>query len=258
MLKKITVTGLMLLTLIACSPNKTQEPEPETKSPSPKLKVDDANIVLLDKKIKSFSISTEQSLYFDTEVTDVSVALAISSLEDMKKNTSKDLYLFINSPGGSVFDGNRLVTYIENSKRKIHTVCVTVCASMAAHLHQAGSTRLMLDNSMLMFHPAAGGARGQVENMRSLLNTIQLMVDRMDAKITKRSGLDYKEFKAKVAFEYWVLAEDAVRSNLSESIVNISTGDSLMPFGQTISETAMKKGIKIQIKKQIEVPTVIM
>lgn len=262
MLKKIALASLMIAA-VACTPKDQVEKSKETtiESGTPKVTPQDSALSFSQKKVKSFKLDSDKAFYFNTEVTEESVDITIQELESMSKSTTGDLYLFINSPGGSVFAGNRLINYVENSSTKIHTVCVSLCASMAAHLHQSGATRLMVDNSMLMFHPAAGGARGQVENMLSLLNTIQVMVDRMDAKVTTRSKIDYKEFKAKVAFEYWVLAEDAVKTRLADGIVNITLKNQLKPFGESVDEIAKKRGIKIVSPlegKKITPPTIVM
>ena len=265
---KGTVLGLLVAVTFAgilaskVSSSKGKEETSQTTISSPKNTSEDPVLTFDVRTVTSLTIDPSQAIYFDAEVTGDSVDMAIAALETMSK-THDDIYVFINSPGGSVFDGIRLTTYIENSNKNINTVCVSLCASMAAHLHQSGKKRYMLGSGVLMFHPASGGLRGQVENMDSQLKMIKTLVDRLDAKITTRSGINYKDFKNKVAFEYWVLADDAVKENLSEGIINVSTGDATKPFGLSLSKAAKEAGKNIRLdyqypEKKIVPPVIVM
>lgn len=191
------------------------------------------------KKVTNINVSPDQVLYFDTMVTGESVDVAIALLTDMT-DKHKDIYLLINSPGGSVFDGLRLISFIESSSSKIHTVCVFICASMAAHLHQSGAERLMEDSGLLMFHPATGGVQGQVDNMMSQVDTIQKIVNSLDAKASSKSNIPYLEFKRKVAFEYWVNPQEAISTKLADRLVYIRTRDSSALRGISVSKELMK------------------
>lgn len=209
------------------------------------------------KTIKSFKIDPSQVLTFDVVVTNASVEEAIHQL-DIMTSTNSTVYLFINSPGGSVFAGNKLIAYIEASKATINTVCIGICASMAAHIHQTGKARMVFDNAILMFHPASGGADGQIENMISLLTSVKSMVDKLDAKIAKRSGMSFGEFKARVAFEYWVLSDEAYDKHFADSIVYISTTDPENSTGTRVSDLLAPSLFEYtqqpNIKKEIKLP----
>lgn len=74
----------------------------------------------------------------------------------------------------------------------------------------------------MMFHPASGGVQGTLEQMLSQLNMIKLYVDRLDAEVALRSGLDYNEFKTLLAVEYWLESEDALNKNLADNLIFIS------------------------------------
>jgi len=194
---------------------------------------------LLVKPISQVKASTSNVIYFDDTVTEETVDTAIAMLRKAAKH-NKTVYLVLNSPGGSVFDGVRLISYMEANGNVI-TVCAQLCASMAAHIHQAGKERLMLSSGILMFHPASGGVQGQIEQMMSRLIMFKTQVDRLDAKIAKRSGIDYNEFKQRLAFEYWVLSPDAVQEHLAEGIISLDTGDADAPNGQSVKTEAAKK-----------------
>jgi len=179
-------------------------------------------------KTRVIKAETKNVLYFNVVVLDPTVDAAISYLSTL--SPSSDVWLLINSPGGSVFAGARFIAYLENHKN-IHTVCVSLCASMAAHIHQSTDKRYMYSSGTLMFHPASGGVEGQIENMISQLNMFKELVDGLDAKIAYRAGINYNEFKRKVAFQYWVLANTAVTTKLADGVVLIETDDARQPYG---------------------------
>lgn len=164
----------------------------------------------------------EQLIIFNTPVAYETVEATIQRLEQLKDKGYKEAYLLLDSPGGSVFDGARLVAWMKDSPMKVHTVCDGMCASMAAHLFEAGKNRYMTSKSTLMFHPASGGVNGTLEQMASRLNFITTFVDRMDASAAERAGIDYNEFKRRTLVEYWVETEDAVGNGLADGVAFIS------------------------------------
>lgn len=198
------------------------------------------------KKINNIVASPEQVLYLDTPITEETVSVAISLLTIMTASY-KDVYILINSPGGGVLSGQKLISYIEGSPIHIHTVCVAICASMAAHIHQSGYDRLIEESGVLMFHPAAGGVSGQVENMLNQVNVFKKIVDSLDAKAAYRSGGAFNEFKQRVAFEYWVPGFDAVQQKLADRLVYINTKDAAHSRGIPVSQFA-KQLIHIENK----------
>lgn len=176
------------------------------------------------KKVPLIKIeaSPEQQVMLNTPVDYESVNALIEYFEMNKNNVSR-FYLLIDSPGGSVVDGSRLIAYMEASSIPIDTICVGICASMGAQIHQSGTRRLVQDKSILMFHPASGSTQGTLEGMLSQVSMFKTFVDRLDAKTAKRSGLDYAKFKELVIRDYWVEAQDAITLKLSDGLVYITS-----------------------------------
>jgi len=197
--------------------------------------------------VKSIKTDTVAAVYFDDQVDEISVNAAMGLLRKALKH-SNNVYLVINSPGGSVFDGIRLAAFIE--EHGINTVCQSICASMAAHLHQSGKKRFIAQSGVLMFHPATAGVQGQLEQMLNRINMFKTQVDRMDAKVSVRSGIPYDEFKRRLAFEYWVLPEDALRENLADGLVSLDTGDAEHPNGGSVRAQAAKEIAKQAAEQQ--------
>lgn len=179
-------------------------------SPSPKMKE--------IKRIKVKDPSRMLTLYGEVN----SSVLEISNkIIELNRVSSEPIYLLINSPGGSVFDGNLLLSAIQASKAPVHTVCVGICASMAAITLEYGKTRLALDRTIVMFHDAAGALQGKVEGMNSMLQFIRRDLERTDRYIVSRSKLSYDQFQLYVNQDLWLSAEDALEFGLIDAIVTL-------------------------------------
>lgn len=136
---------------------------------------------------------------------------------------AKEVWIFINSPGGSVVAGGRIIAQIENLKRKgvtVNTVCTGLCASMAAHIHQYGDKRYMTEYSILMFHPASGGAEGELDKMHSQLNFFKAYVERFDRNVAKRGKITIEKYKQLQQNEAWLDENQAADMNFSDGTVS--------------------------------------
>ena len=133
----------------------------------------------------------------------------------------KPIYLLIDSPGGSVLSGAMILSAIEASKVPVNTICLGICASMAAITFEWGTTRLMVDRSILMFHSASGGLQGELPHMQSRLTMLSRFLDKIDNTIAKRVGLDMDKFRVSQMKELWLDAEDAINQKFADKLVNI-------------------------------------
>lgn len=159
------------------------------------------------------------------------------SQEIIRLNTERSkepILLVIDSPGGAVFAGTKIISAIEASKRPVYTVCYGLCASMAAMIHQYGHKRLMVDRSMLMFHNAAGGVEGEMNKMLSRLNTINNYVNKLDYYVAKRAQINFTEFTRMTSEELWLDAEDSLNRFFSDQTVTVNLSklnkETLNPF----------------------------
>lgn len=143
--------------------------------------------------------------------------------ESIKKaaRESKPIWLLIDSPGGSVTVGGQILTAVQSSGVDVNTVCLGMCASMAAIIHQHGTKRYMVDRSLLMFHEASGGVSGPIPQMLSRLTTMDRYVNKMIKYVAKRSGHKLSEFKAQLGPELWIDAEDAKKQGFTDAVVNV-------------------------------------
>lgn len=191
----------------------------ETTIASPVVTNTDPDLTVTDLKVTRITPAEGQVILLNTEVTEESMDEVLGQLQSLG---GKRAYLVISSPGGSVFAGNRLVSYLENTDQDVQTVCSQICASMAFHIFEAGKKRWMEGHSMLMGHPASGGAQGSIPNMLSMLNAIQLMMDRMDANIARRAKIQYKDFQVSILKNLWVETPDAIKMGLADGLVQLT------------------------------------
>lgn len=177
-------------------------------------------VSLTSKQIKTLSLTEKDTVLIEGEIGEDAKYIAQEITQ--KSLTNKELYILISSPGGSVLDGALIISAIEAAKIPVNTVCLDSCASMAAMIHGFGTKRLMVDRSILMFHPAAGGIRGTLEEMQSLLTTITNYVNKMDVYIANRAGLTEKQFHDMWVSQLWMDAETAVAKKFADGYVNLN------------------------------------
>ena len=194
------------------------------------------------QEVTNFALDPAQVIVFNTEVNQQSVEMTIAAINE-KQNLNQDVYLILNSPGGDVFAGMLLISYIEGSKVKVNTVDFGLCASMCAQIFAHGAKRFMVDRTTLMYHLAAGGVQGTVQNMRSLLAYIDLSTQKLDAYAANRAGMDYATFESTVAKDLWLDAEDSIKLHLADGLVTIRIkGNDAAVIN--VSEEFKKKNIK--------------
>ena len=173
------------------------------------------------KRIKSLKINPNRTLYIFTEVDERTEMLAPQIGKLSRSSPNEPIVILIDSPGGSVFSGEKVVSAIEAAKADVYTVCMGVCASMAAIIHQYGTKRLAADRAVLMFHDAAGMMGGRVNEMLSALGMIRRKLDKTNHYIANRSKVSYEQLIYLEANNFWIDSEDAMEKGLVDDLVVI-------------------------------------
>lgn len=205
---------------------------PTVSSTGVMLMADDSANDATKKEISRLTVDLSRVVDLVGEVNGRSIARAIEQVRELEK-TPGNIYLAIDSPGGSVFAGAKLVTVIESAKQPVITVCVGMCASMGAVIFSYGKQRLMVDRSVLMFHGASGGAQGDISKVLSLLKFVNKFTEKADAYIAARANMDYKTFMVRVEKEIWIDGEDAVKEGFADRLVSLHT------VGEPVSSTLL-------------------
>lgn len=137
------------------------------------------------------------------------------------------LYLFIDSPGGSIFAGLKLVDALRATDKRI--VCVANTAiSMAFVIFQACDERLIMDDAVLMQHVASYGLQGQEPNNFSLANFLHRMTQSMNRMQARRMGMTEEAFYDKVRDDWWMWGDEAVKNKAADQVVNVRCSKELI------------------------------
>lgn len=138
------------------------------------------------------------------------------------EDPDKDIYLYINSPGGSVYDGLGVFDTMQHIKPDVHTVCVGLAASMGAFLLCAGAKgkRSSLQHSRIMIHQPLGGARGQASDIRIQADEILFLKDKLNRELAERSGQPLEKIQVDTDRDFFMSPQDAVSYGLIDSVID--------------------------------------
>ncbi len=169
----------------------------------------------------------ERIIFLSDEVNDVTASLVIAQLLFLDaEDPGKDIYLYINSPGGSVTAGMGIFDTMQYIKSDVSTICVGMAASMGAFLLAAGAKgkRFALPNSTIMIHQPLGGMQGQASDMKIHADFILKTKDTLNKILSERTGQSLEQIEkdtdrdnflsAKEAKDYGLI--DEIMSNISE------------------------------------------
>jgi ATP-dependent Clp protease protease subunit len=134
----------------------------------------------------------------------------------------KDIFLYINSPGGSVYDGLGIFDTMQHIKPDVQTVCVGLAASMGAFLLCAGSKgkRSSLSHSRIMIHQPLGGARGQASDIRIQADEILYLKKKLNQELSDRTGQPLSRLEEDTDRDFFMSPEEAVQYGLIDKVID--------------------------------------
>jgi len=137
------------------------------------------------------------------------------------QNPQKDIFFYINSPGGVVTAGMAIFDAIEYIECDVVTVCIGQAASMGAFLLASGSKgkRLALPNSRIMIHQPLGGAQGQATDVEIHAKEIVRVKARLNEILSERTGQPLERIKHDTERDFFMTAEEALEYGLVDKIV---------------------------------------
>jgi ATP-dependent Clp protease protease subunit len=175
--------------------------------------------VYAPSSVRALTLDTSRVVKLVGVVDSYTAKNVIKKLGDLNEESLKPITLVINSPGGSVIDGAGIIGAIEASRAPVNTVCIKLCASMGAFIHQYGAKREVFSHALLMFHPAYGGAVDDIDRMSALISTIKRYVNKMEVNVAKRAKLSFEEYKSRSGINIWIDGEDAVKAGFADEVV---------------------------------------
>lgn len=164
----------------------------------------------------------ERIIFLGEEVNDVSANLVVAQLLFLEsEDPSKDISLYINSPGGSISAGMAIYDTMQYIKCDVSTICVGMAASMGAFLLAGGTKgkRKALPNAEILIHQPLGGAQGQATEIEIAAKHIIRTKERMNRLLAENTGKTYEELVRDTDRDNWMMAQEAVEYGLIDSVV---------------------------------------
>lgn len=176
---------------------------------------------------KSFDLPTklleERIIYFLGEVDEFTANSTIMQLLWLNSiDQTKPITMYINSPGGSVYQGLAIFDVINKLECKVNTICIGNASSMGAFLLSAGTgTRKASENARVMIHSVAGGQQGTYHDVKPDFKEMELLQHKLIDYITDfTKGKSTKEFiTEKTERDYWMSAQEALDVGLIDEIM---------------------------------------
>ena len=203
----------------------------DTEAGYKQIKLTEDNLLILKESFSSDSVAKVQ----------------IKAMELCATSPGKDLYLFLDTPGGSVIAGMNMINTLNSLSCKVHTI-TSFAASMGYQTVQHLGNRYILPHGILMSHRASlGGIKGQIPG--ELDNRLQLYKDLtndIDKVTAKRVGMKLSDYKEAIHDELWLTGIDAVDKSHADHLVSIVCDKSLQvtdtKYEVTYSKCPIVKG----------------
>ena len=140
------------------------------------------------------------------------------------EDPDKDIYLYINSPGGVVTSGFSIYDTMNYIKPDVSTICIGQAASMGAFLLSCGAKgkRYALPNSRIMIHQPLGGAQGQATDIEIQAKEILRMKEILNGILSQNAGKDLAQVEKDTDRDFFMSAEDAVQYGLIDQVLQKS------------------------------------
>ncbi len=137
------------------------------------------------------------------------------------QDSEKDIYLYINSPGGSVTAGFAIYDTIQHIKPDVQTICIGMAASMGSFLLAAGAKgkRFALPNAEVMIHQPLGGAQGQATEIEIAANHIIKTREKLNRILSERTGQSIEKIQKDTDRDNFLTAEEAKEYGLIDEVM---------------------------------------
>lgn len=164
----------------------------------------------------------ERVIFLGEEVNSHTANVVVAQLLHLAyENPDEDIKLYINSPGGSVYDGLAIYDTMNFIKPDVQTIGIGLQASMGAFLLSAGAKgkRAVLPNARVMIHQPSSGTRGKITDQEIDLREGLLLKEKLAKILSENTGQDFKKLKNDMERDYWMSAEEAVEYGLVDKII---------------------------------------
>ncbi|MFK8182331.1 MAG: ATP-dependent Clp endopeptidase proteolytic subunit ClpP [Phormidesmis sp.] len=165
----------------------------------------------------------ERIIFLHGQVTADSMNLIVAQMLFLEaEDPEKDIYLYINSPGGSVSAGLGLYDTMNHIRPDVATICMGLAASMGAFLLSAGAKgkRMILPNARVMIHQPSGGAQGQATDIEIQAKEILYLKTMLNQAMADHTGQSLEKIKEDTERDFFMSPEEAVEYGLVDKVIN--------------------------------------
>jgi ATP-dependent Clp protease protease subunit len=165
----------------------------------------------------------ERIIFLGQEVTSDSANLIVAQMLFLEaEDPDKDIYLYINSPGGSVTAGLGIYDTMNHIRPQVCTICVGLAASMGAFLLAAGEKgkRMSLPNSRIMIHQPLGGAQGQATDIEIQAKEILYLKQRLNESLANNTGKPIEKIAEDTERDFFMSPQEAVEYGLIDQVID--------------------------------------
>lgn len=163
----------------------------------------------------------DRIIFLTGEITDAVANIIVAQLIYLEgKNPNKDIYLYINSPGGSVSAGLAIYDTINYIKCDVATICIGLAASMGAFLLASGTKgkRFALPNSEVMIHQPLGGAHGQASDIEIQARHIQKIKNKINQILSEKTNQPIEKIERDTDRDFYMGAKEALEYGIIDQI----------------------------------------
>lgn len=163
----------------------------------------------------------DRIILLNGEITDNTSNVVVAELLYLDSLNNNDINLYINSPGGSITAGMAIYDTMNFIKSNVSTICIGMCASMAAFLLSSGEKgkRYSLKNGEVMIHQPLGGAQGQATEIKIAAERIIKLKEKLNKIIAKNTNQTIKKIEQDTERDYFMDAFEALEYGIIDKIL---------------------------------------
>ena len=164
----------------------------------------------------------ERIVFLGTPVDDQIANLIIAQLLHLEsEDPDKDIFLYINSPGGSVYAGLAIYDTMQFIKPDVQTICVGIAMSMGSLLLAGGAKgkRMSLPNSRILIHQVSSGFQGQATDIEIHAREVIELRRRLDEIIAQHTGQTYDKVRGDTERDYFMTSEEAKTYGIIDRVI---------------------------------------
>ena len=164
----------------------------------------------------------DRIIFLQDEVNDTTASLVVAQMLYLEaQDPDKDIYFYINSPGGSISAGMAIYDTMNYIKCDVSTICIGMAASMGAFLLSSGAKgkRFALPNSEIMIHQPLGGMQGQASDIKIHADHILKIRDKLNKLLAEQTGKPLKTIERDTERDNFMSADEAAEYGLIDKVI---------------------------------------